>query len=190
MGRRRGRDRCEVCDLPRRHLHGAEGDDVDRVVDRVGQLGRRDHANRDTAARLGEKRKERRRELHIRGENAGAVRDRGGDETDETRDRCAYRDGRGIDRDQASEGRSRLLSRITPSLPARPAGAPVVERRLERVPGRSRGKPVARGVEIGARRLPVRLRRSERERHSHSVPVSGSRPAARRRRVSCPRRPP
>ncbi len=167
-----GRDRVEVGYLAGRHLHGAEGDEVDRLVDRPGQLRGRHRVHRDATARLDEEREQRRGELDLGGEDPRAVRERGRHEPDEPGDGRADRDRGRFDVNQAREGRPRRVGRLAPVLPARSPRAPVVERRLERVPGGPGRQTEARGVEVGARGLPESLRCGDRERHAAILPFS------------------
>ncbi len=158
-----GRDTVEVGDLSRRHLHGAEGDDVDVRADLGNELGGRNEPNGDAAVLLHEEREEERGELDVGHEHPRAVRNRGRDEADERRDVRADGDRLDGNADEPGERRARLFAGDAPVLPARPASLPVVERRLERVPGRRRREAVRRGVQVRARRRPERLGVVERQ---------------------------
>ena len=151
VGLGRGEDRVEVGDLARRHLHGAEGDDVGALVDRLGEPRR---AATVVTSSPGWTRNGKRVEVNsISGiSDAAAGRQRGGDEADEAGHGRADRDAGRVGVDEPRERGARAVGRLAPALPARAPAAPLLEHLLQRVPAGLRRQAVARGVQVGALR--------------------------------------
>ena len=147
----------EFGDLPRRHLDGTEGDDIDVLPDLGNELGGRNQPNRDPAVFLHEEREEERSELDVGRAHSCTVGNRGRHEADERRDVRSDCDSLERDADEPGERGASLLSGDAPVLPARASGAPVLEGRLERIPGGSWRQSVRRGVQVRTRRRPQRL---------------------------------
>ena len=187
VGAGRGRDRGDVGDLSGRHLDRAEGNDVDGLVDRLGECRGRHEPHRDASVLVNEEREERRRELDVRHENVRPGGKRRCDEPYEPGHRRPDRHRGRLEPDQPRERRASRLGRLAPVLPARAAGAPVVERRLHLVPGGPRRQAEAGGVEVRPRGLPQVMGVADRERHQGIVARRSGRCG---RRISFRRSPP
>ena len=172
---RRG-DRGEVGHLAGRHLHGAERDDVGRAS--IAPASSAAGTVRTVTPRCAWTRNG--KSVEVNSTSGASTRDPSGSDeatrptSPETVAPTATVDGG--DADEPRERPPRRLGRVAPLLPARPARAPVVERRLERIPGRPRRQPEARGVEVRPGRLPELLRGGDRRRHDRHPRTSGSRP--------------
>ena len=165
MGLRCSGDRFEVGHLAGRHLHGAERDDVGRGVDRLGEIGGgtvRTITPRSAWTRNG-------KSVEVNSTSGARTRDPSGSDeatrptSPETVAPTATVDG-GTPTSRANDARAASVD-VAPLLPARPARAPVVERRLKRIPGRPRRQPEARGVQVRPGGLPEPLHGGDRGRH-------------------------
>ena len=133
-------------------LHGAERDEVDAAVDRLGELRRPAPPHCDAARPLREQREQHRGEVLLRGEHPRAGLQRGRDHADERRHLRPDRDVRRPRRRASAPSRARAPDRLVPAVEARAPVAPLVLRGLHRLPRGPRRQAVGGGVQVRALR--------------------------------------